>query len=55
MRRPHLILSAALLALPLTAGAQSNHVVTVIDNPGGGTIFHLTLRTASPEDFGNAP
>ncbi|MGB6486169.1 MAG: hypothetical protein WBE91_04740 [Steroidobacteraceae bacterium] len=43
MRRLHLILSAVLLALPLAAGAQSNRVVTVIDNPGGGTIAYAQM------------
>jgi hypothetical protein len=43
MRRLHLILSAVLLALPLAAGARSNHVVTVIDNPGGGTIAYAQM------------
>jgi hypothetical protein len=43
MRRLHRILSAVLLALPLTAGAQSNRVVTVIDNPGGGTIAYAQM------------
>jgi hypothetical protein len=43
MRRLHLLLSAVLLALPLIAAAQSNRVVTVIDNPGGGTIAYATM------------
>jgi hypothetical protein len=43
MRGLYPILSAALLALPLTAGAQSNHAVTVIDNPGGGTIAYASM------------
>ena len=43
MRRLHLILSAVLLALPLAAGAQSNRAVTVLDNPGGGTIAYAQM------------
>jgi hypothetical protein len=43
MRRLHLIFSAVLLALPLAAGAQSNRAVTVIDNPGGGTIAYARM------------
>ena len=43
MRRLYLSLSAVLLALPLTVGAQSNHVVTVIDNPGGGIIAYASM------------
>jgi hypothetical protein len=43
MRRLHLILSAVLLVLPLAAAAQSNRAVTVIDNPGGGTIAYARM------------
>jgi hypothetical protein len=43
MRRLPLVLSAVLLALPLSSGAQSHRVVTVIDNPGGGTIAYARM------------
>ncbi len=43
MRRLHLIFSALLLTLPLVAAAQSNRAVTVIDNPGGGTIAYARM------------
>jgi hypothetical protein len=43
MRRLQLISSAVLLAWCLSAGAQSNNGVTVIDNPGGGTVANAQM------------
>jgi hypothetical protein len=43
MRRLQLISSAALIAWCLSAGAQSNNGVTVIDNPGGGTVAYARM------------
>ena len=43
MRQLQLISSAVLLAWCLSAGAQSNKGVTVIDNPGGGTVAYAQM------------
>jgi hypothetical protein len=43
MHRPRLLLAAALMAGPIVAYSQSNAGVTVIDNPGGGTIAYAQL------------
>jgi hypothetical protein len=43
MRRLQLISSAVIFAWCLSAGAQSNNGVTVIDNPGGGTVAYAQL------------
>jgi hypothetical protein len=43
MRRLQLISSAVLLTWCLSAAAQSNKGVTVIDNPGGGTIAYAQM------------
>jgi hypothetical protein len=43
MRRRELISSAVLLAWCLSAAAQSNSGVTVIDNPGGGTVAYAQM------------
>jgi hypothetical protein len=43
MRHQHLFLIALLFAWPFTAAAQSNSGVTVIDNPGGGTIAYAQM------------
>jgi hypothetical protein len=43
MRRLQLISSALLFAWCLSAGAQSNDGVTVIDNPGGGTVAYAQM------------
>src|ERR1700689_3571668 len=43
MRRLQLISSAVVFAWCLAAGAQSNNGVTVIDNPGGGTIAYAQM------------
>jgi len=43
MRRVQQISSAVLLAWCLSAGAQSNRGVTVIDNPGGGTVAYAQM------------
>jgi hypothetical protein len=43
MRRLQLISSAVVFAWCLSAGAQSNNGVTVIDNPGGGTVVYAQM------------
>jgi hypothetical protein len=43
MRRQHLFLIALSFAWPFTAAAQSSSGVTVIDNPGGGTIAYAQM------------
>jgi hypothetical protein len=43
MRRLQLISCAVISAWCLSAGAQSNNGVTVIDNPGGGTVAYAQL------------
>jgi hypothetical protein len=43
MRRLQVISSAILFAWCLSAGAQSNNGVTVIDNPGGGTVAYALM------------
>jgi hypothetical protein len=43
MRRLQVISSAILFAWCLSAGAQSNSGVTVIDNPGGGTVAYAQM------------
>ena len=43
MRRLQIISSAILLAWCLSAGAQPNNGVTVIDNPGGGTVAYAQM------------
>lgn len=43
MHRLQLISSAVLLAWCLSAGAQSSNGVTVIDNPGGGTVAYAQM------------
>jgi hypothetical protein len=43
MRRLQIIPSAILFAWCLSAGAQPNNGVTVIDNPGGGTVAYAQM------------
>jgi len=43
MRPQHLFMIALLFAWPLIGAAQSNSGVTVIDNPGGGTIVYAQM------------
>jgi hypothetical protein len=46
MRREPPFLIALLFAWQFTAAAQSNGGVTVIDNPGGGTIAYAQMPHA---------